>query len=906
MNTRENSYSLPYLIVRNLEYSRARMGAHVGLTGEGEMKIFLATAILLATSFIAPVADAYWLPPVLSPVSPQSGQLVSVVMAGGGCDFMISEVGYPQITRNGNDIRIVIRTVHQAFGEFCTIPPFSYPWPLGTFEPGNYNVQVDIYFYQDALGEHAETLAILPMTVAAAPVPAPVNSLAGLITLAILIAFVAYRKFSFNLLAIILLSHAAIGRAQETDTIDIEVLLANAPGAPTAEVVVDYARNPIGEPPLISLRNLTPRMVAFALNSRAQGDAAEFLREHPDTPRARLERSIVLVIPNTADIDVVLELLQRDPYVAAANVRVPTKPSSAELTGFEVTSSLAEGHVEDLGTHRAWNISPGYALVIAVDMGIAKRHPAFSQFLPPSPTYLGGNLAEVASYDVGMNGTPPPSGFDSRDVDEAKPVNNPAPPCPIGMYPPENAGHGTHVAGLIAANSTTGSQRMLGACKHCGLGMIKWSRSFCLVGPNVMHLSSAPGKDVEGVYMAAAKGAQVMNLSFGGTDTYGGGGFCHYIPSSQLCIAVAEATARDIIVVAASGNDRARLDYPASNDDVVSAGGLVDNISLALWNESPGSTANCPTPPPGYIPPSGHDYECGSNSTLVPLGQRQELVAAAKSVRSTTYPGYNWTADLKCGDGFPGPLGTGIGQCTGTSMSAPQIAGIMGIVRSINPLVLTGIPEPPSGIRGVLATTTFEKVANPSYAWSQQFGYGRPNPEAAAKKMLGSVRDTAPRNRVTPLFRLYSAGNTDFADTTSPQFALSLRLDQKESWKPHTSAMPVPNYEFPYNGIKLDSPTAAIYVLTTPFRPRPTWAHLKPLYLMSHPAGSDGYADVDYMLATSKAEIEAAHALHYDLWNIQGYIFENCTSNCPPGAEVSPRFHRRRTCGINEIGCGRT
>jgi len=53
---------------------------------------------------------------------------------------------------------------------------------------------------------------------------------------------------------------------------------------------------------------------------------------------------------------------------------------------------------------------------------------------------------------------------------------------------------------------------------------------------------------------------------------------------------------------------------------------------------------------------------------------------------------------------------------------------------------------------------------------------------------------------------------------------------------------------------------------------------------MSHPAGSDGYVDVDYMLVTSKAEIEAAHTAHYYLWNIQGYIFENCTSNCPPDA----------------------
>jgi len=158
--------------------------------------ILLAALMILATTFVAPAAEAFWLPPTLTPAIPKSGESVSVVVSGGGCDYLIEEAGYPQITRNGQNIRILVRTEHQTFGEFCTAEPFSFPFSLGTFVPGNYSVQVDIYFYSDVLGNHAETLAILPMSVAAAAVPAPIDTAGTLISLAVLLAIVVYRKRS--------------------------------------------------------------------------------------------------------------------------------------------------------------------------------------------------------------------------------------------------------------------------------------------------------------------------------------------------------------------------------------------------------------------------------------------------------------------------------------------------------------------------------------------------------------------------------------------------------------------------------------------------------------------------------------------------------------------------------------
>jgi len=127
---------------------------------------------------------------------------------------------------------------------------------------------------------------------------------------------------------------------------------------------------------------------------------------------------------------------------------------------------------------------------------------------------------------------------------------------------------------------------------------------------------------------------------------------------------------------------------------------------------------------------------------------------------------------------------------------------------------------------------------------------------------------------------MYSAGNSDYADIASPQLALSLMNASKTSWQPYASASPVTGYSFPNTSV---TPRASIYVLTTQYQPRPTWPELIPLHLVRKNYGATG---IDYMLATSKAEVEAANSAGYKLLNIQGYIYKPCSPDCaPPGAE---------------------
>src|SRR3569623_2079967 len=305
-------------------------------------------------------------------------------------------------------------------------------------------------------------------------------------------------------------------------------------------------------------------------------------------------------------------------------------------------------------------------------------------------------------------------------------------------------------------------------------------------------------------------GAQAINMSLGNPNK--GGGWCASrtpINPDSWCDAIAYIRARGLTLVCASGNQREALQFPANDERVISVGGIDSN--WALWDDSPGSTTNCPVAL--YLLPG---RECGSNYTKDPFGPRQEVMASAKSVLSTTYPGKDWYPELHCGDNF-GP-GGGYGLCTGTSMAAPQIAGLDGILRSINPLIVAGNPGfgfgTEAGVRSVLS----QHLREP------HVGYGVPDGALAAERVLGHVAGNVVKNRVTPLFRLYSSGAKDYLDTVSPQFAIATVINQVSAYSPQGAL--IPGYAaFPQddNAAPFPAPRANVYVLTTEYSTQPNW-----------------------------------------------------------------------------------
>jgi hypothetical protein len=682
----------------------------------------------------------------------------------------------------------------------------------------------------------------------------------------------------------------------------ILVLLKNVPGAPTPTDVVNYVNTwpHAPNPPLQAFNVMDPVASGFLMEDRATGDFLAWLQANPNSARRKLEDYALMVYPSPSDIPAALAALQSDPYVDAAGV--PLRPTfnsaiaSVDGTGTPSQVDSTQYGWDDMNLDAAWQLTGGgYAQVAHIDDGVAVNHVALRAFSGSS--YVGGNLMLSASKDIGLTGQPAQPGFDPTNVDEAKPMLIPASPCtPVNAsLPPSNLGHGTHSAGLLGANESSGLG-VRGTCRRCGIAEYRSAFLECNVQVSpaqvwpTFNFDAADRAKAEGV----DTGAQVVSMSFG-VDNHDHSTDCQSYKNLPLCLTITYAVSRDATMVASSGNVRTDLDFPASDTRVISAGGFESN--LALWDDSPGNNANCPPYPNGS--------QCGSNWSVPHSGYyltHQELLASAKRVLSTTYPNTVWADYAECGDGYGTPMGDGVGWCTGTSMSAPQIAGVVGLLRSINPLVPVGMPEPPAGkpagVRAVLAQAA--SLARAGQPWSPQFGYGIPDAAAAARRTLGKVAGGGVRNRVTPLFRLYSGYTKDFAETSSPQYAMSLLIAQAHNYMQPASGLgaqpPVPGYAFPYDAQDPSDPNdtyesppptprAAIYVLTTDVQPRYTWPALLPLHLMEKPKAGGR----DHLLVTTTADIEYAHSGGYNLRTIQGYIYQSCTPEpacVPPAAQA--------------------
>jgi type VII secretion-associated serine protease mycosin len=160
---------------------------------------------------------------------------------------------------------------------------------------------------------------------------------------------------------------------------------------------------------------------------------------------------------------------------------------------------------------RAINAGSSQVVVAVVDTGIDLSHPDLTQQLVP-----------------GINTLPNASG------------------------PDDDHGHGTHVAGVIAARPYQG-RGLVGIAPRCRLMPIK-----------VLDREGKGATDdiVAGIVWAVNNGASVINLSLGGT-----GG------SRALREAVDYAIAKDVLLVAAMGNQGENLqEYPAGYPGVIAVG----------------------------------------------------------------------------------------------------------------------------------------------------------------------------------------------------------------------------------------------------------------------------------------------------------------------------------------------
>lgn len=298
-------------------------------------------------------------------------------------------------------------------------------------------------------------------------------------------------------------------------------------------------------------------------------------------------------------------------------------------------------HLDDIGIFRAWDIAKvGKTVRVAtIDSGVRTDHED-----------LKANLDLASAYNTY-------TGESGASAAEDKSAN----------------GHGTHVAGLVAAEADN------------GIGVAGSSFNAEVIPVNVIHTGGPyAGKSTTADMVEALSyimefnkreqnDIRVVNISMGG-----------YAYDPALASSVSVATGRDIVIVAAGGNEGktaqgAQPSYPSDLPDVVSV----------TWYNSLGERD------------SRSDY--GSGKTIAAPG-------------TSIYSTLNSSA-------------VAYGTLSGSSMASPVVAGVCALMFSANP-DLSG-----AELRQALYDTAVDAG---SPGWDPYYGYGKIDAFGAVMKVLSA------------------------------------------------------------------------------------------------------------------------------------------------------------------------
>ncbi|MCB1689772.1 MAG: S8 family peptidase [Halioglobus sp.] len=357
-------------------------------------------------------------------------------------------------------------------------------------------------------------------------------------------------------------------------------------------------------------------------------------------------------------------------------------------------------HYPLIGLPQAWDMTTGIpdVVVAVIDTGILASHPD-----------LQGQL--VAGYDFVRD---PASAGDGDGID-----SNPQEPVDTTGSGSQGF-HGTHVSGTVAARgnnrigvagSAYGSRVMPVRALGAGGGGTSYDVD------QAVRFAAGLANDSNTL---PAKPADIINLSLGGAP---------FSQSTQDLFN--EVRAAGVAVVAAAGNEAsAAPGYPASYDGVISVSAVDAQRRLAAYSNT---------------------------------GSRIDLAA----------PGGNSGVDLN-GDGYPdgvlstaatlSPAGVNFAYTflNGTSMAAPHVAGVLALMKSVNPALT------PDDIDAMLvAGALSDDLGQPGR--DNQYGHGLIN---AQRAVLAAVEATGTSPADNP--RLVSSASTlNFGDSST---ALTLFL----------------------------------------------------------------------------------------------------------------------------------
>ena len=320
---------------------------------------------------------------------------------------------------------------------------------------------------------------------------------------------------------------------------------------------------------------------------------------------------VAIEVPKAA-----VEGLRRNPNVVSIEPDVTVKaldkggikpPKPPKGGGTEQSSEVLEWNVDRIDADLAWGESTGSGVTVAVvDTGIDKYHPDLADNI------LGG----LNFVYKGRKLTP--SKWD------------------------DDNGHGTHVAGIIAA--TDNEIGVIGVAPEAKLYAVK-----VLDASGSGWLSDV----VAAVELCVDDQMDVVNMSLG--TTY------DYPLLEQACQVAAEA---GILLVAAAGNEGADVLYPAAYSSVIAVGATYDSDDVPSWSNqgpelelaAPGVAVRSTWKGGGYRTVSGTSMAAPHVAGVCALARGVPVPGTADDIRSDLQD----TADDLCEAGRDETSGFGL------------------------------------------------------------------------------------------------------------------------------------------------------------------------------------------------------------------------------------------------------
>ena len=317
------------------------------------------------------------------------------------------------------------------------------------------------------------------------------------------------------------------------------VALSGAVAAPSAlaakfnKKALDYPH--VSGELLVTFKKVKDSSAAMAILERKGATSAEALRIPDFAKDSELGRTMKISIDGNLKkkmkaIAKLKSVAYVEPNFIVYADSIPTDPMFDELWGMNNTGQTGGTADADIDAPEAWDYETGESSVVVgiIDTGIAYDHPDLA-------ANMWTNTGEIAGNGVDDDG----NGY----IDDVYGIN-----CIDGSGDPyDDNGHGTHVAGTVAAVMDNGE------------GVVGVAPGVSLMGLKFLSAEGSGSSDdaLECLLYSVQMGAALTNNSWGG-------GF----PSRAMKQAIEQAGNRGSLFVAAAGNDGTDNDrsphYPSS------------------------------------------------------------------------------------------------------------------------------------------------------------------------------------------------------------------------------------------------------------------------------------------------------------------------------------------------------